>query len=442
MLSMVRIAAEPEEESDPDEDTPVKIAIVNISILATSLPPTHVLPQFLENFPTLAGSSNPYERRAAMSALGAVMEGSLEFMADCVDQFLPLVFNALQDPKAIVVRAALNALSQITTELGDDVVQPHHSTMIPVVFDLLSSRDPKIMKAACNTLDALLEWVPQDSIVGYLPKLMEALLFIMTTHVDSAVKIIVVSAIGAAAHSSKEAFFPYLDSTVKTLFSIQNLTSEENYDLRACVTDTLGTTASAVRKEKFLPYMDQSFQLALDGLKTGHSRLRESAFCFFAGMADVLKEGLNPVLDQIVPALFETLDQEDIDFGDKITEEDAKALLNGDVTDDMSDDDDESIEVKVNSALQLEKEIAADALREIFVNVKSAFLPYLAKATTRLVELADTFYDGARKSALSALWAFVVTLGELQVTEPWVPGLPVVFHRTWSVLIIGCSAAV
>jgi importin-4 len=376
-----------------------------------------------------------------MSALGAVMEGSLEFMADHVDQLLPLVFNALQDPQPVVVCAALIALSQITNELGDDVVQKHHSTMIPVVFDLLGSRDPKIMKAACNTLDSLLEWVPQDFIVGYLPKLMEALLFIMTTHVDSDVKIIVVSAIGAAAHSSKEAFFPYLDSTVKTLFSIQDLTSEENYDLRACVTDTLGTTASAVRKEKFLPYMDQSFQLALDGLKTESSRLRESAFCFFAGMADVLREGLNPVLDQIMPALFETLEQEDIDFGDKLTEEDAKALLNGDVTDDMSDDDDESIELKVNSALQLEKEIAADALREIFVNVKGAFLPYLATATTQLVELADTFYDGARKSALSALWAFVVTLGELQVTEPWVPGLPVVFHCSWGVLTIGCSVA-
>jgi hypothetical protein len=420
----------------------VRMAVINIHILATSLPPTHVLPQFLENFPTLAGSSNPYERRAAMSALGAVMEGALAFMADYVDQLLPLVFNELQDPKAIVVRAALIALGEITNQLGDDVVQQHHSTMIPVVFDLLGSRDPEIMKAACNTLDALLEWVPQDSIVGYLPKLMEALLFIMTTHVDSDVKIIVVSAIGAAAHSSKEAFYPYLDSTVKTLFSIKDLTAEETYDLRACVTDTLGSIASAVRKEKFLPYMDQSFRLALDGLKTGNSRLRESAFCFFAGLADVLKEGLNPVLDQIMPALFETLKQDDIDLGEKVTEEDAKALLNGDVTDDMSDDDDESIEFKVNSALQLEKEIAADALREIFVNVKGAFLPYLATATTQLVELADTFYDGARKSALSALWTFVVTLGELQVTEAWVPGLPVVFHPSWSVLTIGCSVAV
>ena len=161
------------------------------------------------------------------------------------------------------------------------------------------------------------------------------------------------------------------------------------------------------------------------------SRLRESAFVFFAVMADVLKEGLIPVLPQIMPALVETLNQEDLDFGDKITEEEAKRLLNGNdddafESDDDDDDDDESVELNVNSALQLEKEIAADSLGEIFINVKGGFLPYLQTATEQLLELADTFYDGARKSALSALWHFVVTLGELQITEDWQPGLPLV----------------
>jgi uncharacterized lipoprotein YajG len=62
---------------------------------------------------------------------------------------------------------------------------------VPVVFDLLHSQNPDIMKAACNTLDAILEWVPKDAVAEYLPKLMEALLFIMTTDVDTEVKIIV-----------------------------------------------------------------------------------------------------------------------------------------------------------------------------------------------------------------------------------------------------------
>lgn len=212
---------------------------------------------------------------------------------------------------------------------------------------------------------------------------------------------------------------------------MKEVVGAEHHDLRGCVTDTLGTIASAVGKDKFLPYMDKSFHLAFEGLKMDSSRLRESAFVFFAVMADVLKDGLIPVLPQIMPALVETLNQEDLDFGDKITEEEAKRLLNGNdddafESDDDDDDDDESVELNVNSALQLEKEIAADSLGEIFINVKGGFLPYLQTATEQLLELADTFYDGARKSALSALWHFVVTLGELQITEDWQPGLPLV----------------
>jgi hypothetical protein len=185
--------------------------------------------------------------------------------------------------------------------------------------------------------------------------------------------------------------------------------------------------------------MENSFQLAFEGIKIDSSRLRESAFCFFAVMASVLKEELTHVLPQIMPAIVETLNQEDIDFGDKVSEDEARALLNGngdtEILESDEDDDDESIGLNVNSALQLEKEIAADALGEIFVYVREGFLPYLATATEQLLELADTFYEGGRKSALSALWKFVLTLGEIQVTEPWQPGLPVVYHLPFLDLI-------
>jgi hypothetical protein len=239
-----------------------------------------------------------------------------------------------------------------------------------------------------------------------------------------------IAAIGTAAHASKEGFYPYLDTSMHTFFSLKEVVGDESFDLRGTVTDTLGTIANSVGKEKFLPYMEQSFHLAFEGIKIDSSRLRESAFCFFAVMASVLKEELTPVLPQIMPAIIETLNQEDLDFGDKVSEDQAKALLNGngdtDLLDSDEDDDDESIGLNVNSALQLEKEIAADALGEIFVYVRETFLPYLATATEQLIELADTFYEGARKSALSALWKFVLTLGEIQVTETWLPGLPVV----------------
>jgi len=189
MVSMLHIATEPDDE-EPGEDSPVRLAIVNIDLLSQSLPPTHVLPPLLEQFPKLVSSQNPSERRAAMASLGAVMEGALEFMTDYIDEALHHVFALLKDPSPMVVRAALVALSQITDELPKEVIK-YHETMVPVVFELLHSNHAEVMKAACVTLDAILEWVPQDAVVHYLPKLMDALLYIMQHDADPDVKIIV-----------------------------------------------------------------------------------------------------------------------------------------------------------------------------------------------------------------------------------------------------------
>ena len=118
------------------------------------------------------------------------MEGSPDFMADYIEDILPLVFRSLRDPEPTVIRAALVALGQITDELPTEVTK-HHVTMVPVVFELLGSNNLEIVKAACTSLDAILEWVPKEAVEQYLPKLMEALLYIMTTDVDTDVKIIV-----------------------------------------------------------------------------------------------------------------------------------------------------------------------------------------------------------------------------------------------------------
>jgi RNAPII transcription regulator C-terminal len=189
LLGMLQIATEPDEE-DLDEDTPVRLAITNIDILSTSLPPTHVAEPLLQELPKLAQSPDLNQRRAAMASLGAVMEGALEYISTYIENLLPLVLAGLRDSEHQVVRAALIALGQIAEELPTEVTK-HHSTLVPIVFDLLMSRNSEIMKAAINSLDAILEFTPKDAVVQYLPKLMEALLRIMTTDIDPEIKIIV-----------------------------------------------------------------------------------------------------------------------------------------------------------------------------------------------------------------------------------------------------------
>jgi importin-4 len=181
-------------------------------------------------------------------------------------------------------------------------------------------------------------------------------------------------------------------------------------------------------KEQFLPYMDKSFQLAIEGMKSDQSRLRESAFGFFAVVASVLEKELHPALPEIISTIFHTLEQDEFELDEKTAVEEIGPLLNGesDIVDTDDEDDDESLQFNVSSGLNLEKEVAAYALGEIFVKTEEHFLPYLKKATEELIEQADSYVEGSRKAALVALWKFVMTLAKLQVTEPWQPGLPVV----------------
>lgn len=80
----------------------------------------------------------------------------------------------------------------------------------------------------------------------------------------------------------------------------------------------------------------------------------------------------------------------------------------------------------VNSAIAVEKEIAADTLGTVFVAVGEPFLPYLETATRELIRLLDHYYEGIRKSACASLLEFLHAFYVLSNPEPWQPGLPVV----------------
>lgn len=77
---------------------------------------------------------------------------------------------------------------------------------------------------------------------------------------------------------------------------------------------------------------------------------------------------------------------------------------------------------KVNSAVAIEKEVAADTVGELFAATKAAFAPYIHESIPVLIEMLDHYYEGIRKSAIGALFAFIKTTYDLSDPEPWVPG--------------------
>lgn len=76
----------------------------------------------------------------------------------------------------------------------------------------------------------------------------------------------------------------------------------------------------------------------------------------------------------------------------------------------------------VNSAIAVEKEIAADTIGTLFAATQTHFLGFVEQCTLELVALLPHYYEGIRKSATDSLLEIVRTFYELSDSEEWVPG--------------------
>lgn len=76
----------------------------------------------------------------------------------------------------------------------------------------------------------------------------------------------------------------------------------------------------------------------------------------------------------------------------------------------------------VNSAIAVEKEIAADTIGTLFAATQAHFLAFVEQCTLELVALLPHYYEGIRKSATDSLLEIVRTFYDLSDHEDWVPG--------------------
>ncbi|ODQ55945.1 putative importin subunit beta-4 [Saitoella complicata NRRL Y-17804] len=417
-LALLQICTE-EDSPTPEDDCPSRLAFRTIDQLATSLPPSAVMAPLMNAIPQYFNNADPGHRKAALTAVAVAVEGSVDFVSNQLDVILPLVKQGLADSENVVRRAGLLLLGQLAEELPD-IISAQHSDFIPLVFAIMATSGEDVATSACNALDALLEGLKKDDIVGYLPRLMERLCAVLQSGAATSVKLTVAAAIGSAAHAAEDEFVPYFEMTMKSLEPYLGLKSEdsEEMDLRGVVTDTIGSVAGAVGKERFGPFADIVVKLAHEGMNIGNPRVRECSFCFFAIMARVYGADFAPFLEYIVPDLIKSCEQEE---HEDLVGEDGTINLGGE-----DDDDEDGLgNLGVNSAIAMEKEIAGDAMGEIFAHTKHAFMPYFEKCTEALMGLTTHFYEGVRKAAFGSLWRFVSTLNVMmsQGQPEWTPGI-------------------
>lgn len=428
---LMPICAEPEAQ-EMDEDVPSRSALRVVDCLCTHLPPGQVFPALQTLVGQYYQSEDPANRRGAVLALGISVEGCSEYITPLLPGIWPLIESALQDRDAGVRKAACVAVSCLTEWLEDECVEKH-ATLLPMIMHLIN--DPETQKTACTALDGFLE-ILSDEIDQYLPLIMERLAGLLET-APLSVKAVITGAIGSAAHASKERFAPYFQPTMSRLQHFLVLTGEgEETELRGIAMDAIGSFAEAVGKDAFRPFFPDMMKQAFQGIEIGNARLKECSFLFFGVMARVFEEEFAPYLQSVVPPLVAScaqVEHGDIDisaassaFGTGSSSTDAIAVSNGDLEGNISIED---IDVEkltdVNSAIAVEKEIAADTIGIIFSAVGKHFFPYVEQCCLQLVALLTHYYEGVRKSAMNSLFEVAREFYDLGEYPDWQPGTTV-----------------
>lgn len=269
-------------------------------------------------------------------------------------------------------------------------------------------------------------------------------LIAMLENAPTKLKSIAVGAIGSSAHAAKEQFVPYFEATMQRITPFLELIPEEGEtgeqgtktDLRGVTQDTIGTLAEAVGKDVFRPYYQSTMELAFKATALNNPRLKECSFIYFAVMTRVYGEEFAPLLPTVMPLLVASLEQSEIP--DEGEDEKTLALTANGFTskpegDDNDEDDDDYVDMEdledgdvdfaSGSAIAIEKEVATDALLEIFRSTKGHFVPYIEPVVKELVNLLEHFWDGIRKSAATTLLSFIATFHEMSGVPKWTPGI-------------------
>ncbi|EER41525.1 karyopherin [Histoplasma capsulatum var. duboisii H88] len=462
-LTCLQIASELGDTAVDDDDiTPARSALGLLDMLAQSLPPSQVVVPLLNALGQYFGNKDPEYRRAGIMALGMCVEGAPDFISTQMKEIFPVVFQLLNDPEPKVRQATLHGVARIAESLGEDISKQHQQVMPLLLTNLQSTMQEwkgeesgpviDIMKAAISALDAVVDALGEGDVVQYQNNVVPNL-HKLIKHPDFKVKALTASALGSIASSAGEAFLPFFDESMHLMQDYVTMKdSEDELELRACVTDAMGEMSTSAGPEHFKNYVEPLMRASEEALQLGHSRLKESTYLFWGSMSKVYGEDFTPFLDGIVKGLFACLDQEETDLevdlgeaakdliGQEVTIAGRKVRVAGDEDDDHDtsvldesniedvdiDGEDDWEDLTAVGPLALEKEVAVEVIGDIITHAKKAYLPYFEKTIEQILPLCEHPYEGIRRSTIStlhrayaALWQVCEESGRMQ---KWVPG--------------------
>ncbi|KAB2607538.1 importin-5-like [Pyrus ussuriensis x Pyrus communis] len=397
-------AAESEDE-DAGETGNYSVGQECLDRLAISLGGNTIVPVASEQLPAYLAAPEWQKHHAALIALAQIAEGCAKVMIKNLEQVVAMVLNSFQDPHPRVRWAAINAIGQLSTDLGPDLQVQYHQRVLPALAGAMDDfQNPRVQAHAASAVLNFSENCTPDILTPYLDGVVSKLLVLLQNG-KQMVQEGALTALASVADSSQEHFQKYYDAVMPYLKAILvNATDKSNRMLRAKSMECISLVGMAVGKEKFREDAKQVMEvlMALQGSQLETDDPTTSYMLqAWARLCKCLGQDFLPYMSVVMPPLLQSAQlKPDV------------TITSADDENDIDDSDDDSMEtitlgdkrIGIKTSVLEEKATACNMLCCYADELKEGFFPWIDQVAPTLVPLLKFyFHEEVRKAAVSAM---------------------------------------
>ncbi|GAB2211296.1 hypothetical protein Droror1_Dr00016589 [Drosera rotundifolia] len=393
------------EDEDAGETGNYSVGQESLDRLAISLGGTTIVPVASEVLPAYFAATEWQKRHAAMICLAQIAEGCVKVMTKNLEQVVSMVLNSFRDPHPRVRWAAINAIGQLSTDLGPDLQTQFHSSVLPALASAMDDyQNPRVQAHAASAVLNFSENCTPEILTPYLDGIVTKLLVLLQNG-KQMVQEGALTALASVADSSQEVFQKYYSTVMPYLIDIlMNATDKSHRMLRAKAMECISLVGMAVGKEKFKDDAKQVMEVLMK-LQGSQLEADDPTISYmlqaWARLCKCLGQDFLPYMPFVMPSLLQSAQlKPDV----TITSADSDA--------DIDDSDDESIEtitlgdkrIGIKTSVLEEKATACNMLCCYADELKEGFFPWVDQVATILVPLLKFyFHEEVRKAAVSAM---------------------------------------
>ncbi|KAI3738774.1 hypothetical protein L2E82_28919 [Cichorium intybus] len=392
------------EDEDAGESSNYSVGQECLDRLAIALGGNTIVPVASEQLPAYLAAPEWQKHHAALVALAQIAEGCSKVMIKNLEQVVSMVLNSFQDPHPRVRWAAINAIGQLSTDLGPDLQVQYHQRVLPALASAMDDfQNPRVQAHAASAVLNFSENCTPDILTPYLDGIVSKLLVLLQNG-KQMVQEGALTALASVADSSQEHFQKYYDAVMPYLKAILvNANDKANRMLRAKAMECISLVGMAVGKEKFRDDAKQVMEvlMSLQGSQMENDDPTTSYMLqAWARLCKCLGQDFLPYMSVVMPPLLQSAQLK------------PDVIITSADSDNEIESDDESMEtitlgdkrIGIKTSVLEEKATACNMLCCYADELKEGFYPWIDQVAPTLVPLLKFyFHEEVRKAAVSAM---------------------------------------